>query len=274
MKNRMLLPLVVGIICSSCQDTKVKTNDRITNVLQTEKNVVTMPTKVIFDDNIKFNQEQKDIIVSTIQGYNNFFQCGIKEITISRKDLDTSSTESDVWHVEYHHIFLTNDDWLNENNERLKNTIIHEFFHTIKPDTVTLSRDNYVLPDGYRITWYRWLSIKVQKWRDTTQFGVIEDAGAEACAFTYKNNYQVPNPHYANGGSLMLKMIHNWWITAEDIIQYQQTNNISAFCKKILNKKISPQNIGFLMQMFNMVYATQEDLTDKALKEISNIRDK
>ena len=42
--------------------------------------------------------------------------------------------------------------------------------------------------------------------------------------------------------------------------------------EKIYNKKTTPQDIESLMQIFNDVYMTEEDLTEQALKKIEKIR--
>jgi hypothetical protein len=116
------------------------------------------------------------------------------------------------------------------------------------------------------------LSIKVEKWDDTTQFEIIEDAAAEACAAKFKWNYQISNVYYANIGSLMLKMIAKWRITIDDIIQSQKTNDIYYIVGKIINSSPDNGDIETIMWIFNKVYFTDKDLTNEAINDIEQIR--
>ena len=218
---------------------------------------------------ISLSSEQQQLIEQIVKWYFSQYPCGMKTITISFDNPEDKKNETTLAHVKSHCIYL--DPEILTDNILLKNTITHELFHTIKPDSLTIV-DPYTLKDGYSIIGYHGLSIVVSNGKEQTQFWVIEDAAAEACASLYYPEYSVPNIYYANVWSLMLKIIHKWWVDTNDLIQCQSNNGFEFFCEILLNKKPTPQDIESLMGIFNEVYMTQDDLTEEALKKIEKIK--
>jgi hypothetical protein len=145
-----------------------------------------------------------DIIETTTRGYTNFYRCFLPKLTISTDTLPNTpqdpklpkgSTEETLAHATPHHIYLTSTDMTE--SKSLKNTITHEIFHTIKPDTFSITSP-YVFKDGYTVTGYHGLSIKVSNKKNQTNFLLFEDAAAEACAKMYDDKYSIFDVYYSN----------------------------------------------------------------------------
>ena len=275
MKKKLLIPLTIWLLWHSCQNISDTTQKNIQDTLITQT-APHQPTKVEYD--VLLTAEQKNIIETTTRGYTNFYRCFLPILTISTDTLlgtptdpklPNGSTEQTLAHATPHHIYLTSTDMTEIKS--LKNTITHEFFHTIKPDTFSITSP-YMFKDGYTAMGYHGLSIKVSNKKDQTKFGLFEDAAAEACARTYASDYSVPNVYYSNIWSLVLQMIHRGWITPEDLIHFQMTNDVPWFCGKIFNKKTDAKDIEALMKIFNDIYKTEKDLTPDALRKIEKIR--
>lgn len=224
--------------------------------------------KVIYDG-IDVTSKQDSLIKSSVKWYFSHYHTHMRKLVISADTIEENNGLQTLAHANPKTIYL--DPHSFEKNADLHNIIVHELFHTIKPDTLLLTTP-YMLQDGYQIIWYHGLSIIVKKDAIQTKFGLFEDAAAEACASLYDKKYSVPNIYYANIWSLMLQMIHRGRITADDLIDHQSTNGVESFCGKILNKKVSPADVEFLMQIFNEVYMTTDDLTQQALVKIEQAR--
>jgi hypothetical protein len=140
-----------------------------------------------------------------VNAYTAFYGYSLPKLTISADTLPSSPTVQTLAYTKPHHIYLTSNDLVDD--RRLQTTIIHELFHAIKPDSLSMASP-YTLQDGHQVIGYHGLSLVVNSKKEQTQFGLFEDAAAEACASSYSSEYQVPNVYYANIGSLMLKIIH------------------------------------------------------------------
>lgn len=154
----------------------------------------------------------------------------------------------------------------------MESTFIHEIFHAIKPEKADAIAP-YVLKDWYTITWVHGLSIMVNKWEDFTKFGLLEEAAAQACAAKYKPDYRCSDIQYMHIGSFVLKMIRNGWINTQDLIQGQTTNDIHMLISKILNQpEIKGKDIETIMEMLNIVFTSEQDLSDLYIKKIKELR--
>jgi len=269
MKNRFLIPLTLWILWHSCQNISDPTKNTLKDTLIQTKSIEQTIPKVEYDVSLSYEQQQ--IVDGAVKGYFSLYPCSMKTIIIASDNVENEKNEKTLAYTKPHCIYLNIEDIID--NNAFKNTIIHELFHTIKPDTLKLTTP-YKLKDGYSVIGYHGLSIVVKNDQQQTQFGVFEDAAAEALASLYYNNYQVPNVYYANIGSLILKMIHRWWLTADDLIDYQSNNSFESFCEKIIDKKPTSKDIESLMQIFNDVYSTDQDLTNSAIQKIELIRKK
>lgn len=243
---------------------KTPTQTQISAVFSQERSDKPVTTKIIYTTDI-LTAEQKNTIEQTIKLY----KIKMDEIVIADDDQEWTT----LAHAEPWIIFLNSKVIKNISLDVLQNTIIHELFHAIKPPKATAIQ-NYVLSDLAFIEWFHGLSIVVQDNWQKTQFGILEDAAAETCASKFKSGYQVPNVYYANVGSLMLKMMHKWWFTIEDVVQAQQTNDVYSLVGKMLNISPSNKDVETIMKCFNDVYMTEQDLTNQAIKAIEDMRNK
>ena len=75
----------------------------------------------------------------------------MKTLTISSDDPEDEENEITLAHTTPHCIYLSVADITDDN--ALKNIMLHELFHTIKPDSLTIV-DPYTLKDGYSIIGY------------------------------------------------------------------------------------------------------------------------
>ena len=255
------------ILWSSCSNISHDTKNALRDTVFQKNTIKQTPPKIIYDISLSYEQQQN--IESMVNGYFCQYPCDMKILTIGLSNIADKENTTTLAHAKPHCIYLNEKDI--SNDIALKNTIIHELFHTIKPDTITYIQP-YQLKDWYTVIWYHGLSVVVQKWKEKTQFGLFEDAAAEACATTYNKEYSVPNVYYANIWSLLLKMINKWRCTVNDLIAYQSNNGMELFIEKIINKKPTHKNIEILMQIFNDVYSTEEDKTNEAIKKIETIR--
>lgn len=267
MKKKILIPLTLWILWPSCQNISDQTQNTIKDTFTQKESIKQHMPKITYD--ISLSYEQQQIIEDVVKGYISFYPCVMKTLTISADTPEDKENENTLAHSDSHCVYLDPEDL--RDNTSLKNTMIHELFHTIKNDSLTLTTP-YKLKDGYTIIGYHGLSIIVQNGKQQTKFGVFEDAASEACASIYDTEYTVPNVYYSNIGSLMLKIIHKWWLTSNDLIRCQSSNNVDLLCEKIFNKKNTKQDIEILMQIFNDVYSTDQDVTDEAIKKIEKIR--
>jgi len=267
MKKKLLIPLTVWLLWHSCQDISDQTQNTLKDTLIQTNSVIQKTPKITYE--ISLSSEQQHLIEQIVKGYFAQYPCDMNTLTISADMPKDKENEQTLAHAKSRHIYL-NPEHLTDNTS-LKNTILHELFHTIKPDSLTLTSP-HTLKDGYTIVGYHGLSIVVKNDKQQTQFGLFEDAAAEALASMYDQNYQVPNIYYANIGSLMLKMIHRWWVFVDDLIYAQSHNDFDFLCEKILRRKITLQDVESLMSIFNEVYMTQDDLTEEALKKIEKMK--
>lgn len=263
MNKKILIPLTLWFLWHACQNISDQTQKNINETFSQEQSAEQKTPKINYEISLPYEQQQ--IIEKIVKEYFSQYPCSMKILTISAEVVENQQT---LAHAKPHTIYL-NTDRLDDVS--IKNTITHEFFHTIKPDSLRIVSP-YILQDGYKIVGYHGLSIVVSTGKEQTQFWVFEDAAAEACASLYDSEYSVPNIYYANVWSLMLKIIHNGRLTVDDLIFVQSTNDIDGFVQKIYNKTTTPQDVESLMQIFNDVYMTEEDLTEQALKKIEKIR--
>ncbi len=263
MNKKILIPLTLWFLWHACQNISDQTQKNINETFFQEQSVEQTIPKI--DYQISLLYEHQQLIEQIVKEYFSQYPCTMKTLTISAEAVENQQI---LAHAKPHMIYL-NPNRLDDAS--IKNTITHELFHTIKPDSLTIVSP-YVLQDGYEIIGYHGLSIVVSNGKEQTQFWVFEDAAAEACASAFNQKYSVPNIYYANVWSLMLKIIHNGRLTVDDLIFVQSTNDIDGFVQKIYNKTTTPQDVESLMQIFNDVYMTEEDFTEQALKKIENIR--
>jgi hypothetical protein len=87
----------------------------------------------------------------------------MKTLTISAEVVENQQT---LAHAKPHTIYLNTERL---DNTSIKNTITHELFHTIKPDSLTIVSP-YILQDGYTMIGYHGLSIVVSNGKEQTQF--------------------------------------------------------------------------------------------------------
>ena len=159
-----------------------------------------------------------------------------------------------------------------KSKELNENTFIHEIFHAIKPEKADAIAP-YVIKNGYTITWVHGLNILVHKWDISVQFSILEEAAAQACAEKYKPNYNHSDINYKYIGPFMLKIINKGWISTQDIIEAQMTNNIYMFVSKILNKnEVDGKDIETIMGIFDTVFRNKQDYTDINIKKIEQLR--
>ena len=269
-----IIGMNMAVACNTTDttETQTKLSDTLSSVQESQKNI---STKITYHTDI-LNEQQRNRVEQTITSYLSFFNINIEEITIAedvvRKKQQTESGEtSTVAYAEPGVIYINPDFCSNNDEKKRKNTIIHELFHCIKSKT-WMAILPYVLKHWSTMTGFNGLSILVQsKWEDT-KFVLLEEAAAEACAVKYDQNYSVEDVYYANLGSLMLKMMYKWWITTDDLIKAQQTNDVYFLISKIIGKVPDNKDLEIIMWCFNDVYMTDQDITEQALKTIENIR--
>lgn len=273
MKKSLILPLAISLTVSWCNNINQKTEKDISDNFNKELKLNTK-TNIVYNTN-SLTANHKQIIESAINDYVSSGWCNLKELTIS-DDISLFLDEEGPITLAYWKPWIININPKIVNNvsdAELSNIIVHELFHSIKPSKPTATNP-YKLSDWYNIVWFHWLSILVSNWKENTQFGIIEDAAAEACAAKFKPDYIISNVYYANVWSLMLKMISRWWLTVDDLIKAQTSNDIYFIVSKILNKDVKNDDIEKLMWIFNKLYSTDKDITNNLIGEIETIRNK
>ncbi len=142
--------------------------------------------------------------------------------------------------------------------EKFKYTIAHELFHTLKskvPATVT----PYYVDKNTSIVSYSGLNLGSNS-DFSKHFTMIEEAGAEACAYALYRGYKSKNPQYYNVGDLMLTMLDSNWITPIDLINATRTSNPIKLFGLILNrseKEVEVADVVGMMDIFNLAWNNQ-----------------
>jgi len=271
MKKKWIIPLAIwGIV--GCTNPHIKTtekniSDTLSGVQEQSKN---LKTKITFTTNVLAYWQQNEI-QNTITSYLNFFGTSLPEIIVSEDD--TMKNENTFAYAKTWIIYIVPRNITTLNEEALNNVIIHEMFHVFKAKE-PLAIPPYTLKDTFTMTGFYGLSIGVQKGEQKNWFNLFEEASAEALAAKFNPNYHLQNYHYANIGSLMLKIINKWRITPEDLLEAQKTNDLYGLTGKIFNRTTTEKDIESLMQIFQDTYATQEDITNQKMQEIENLRNK
>gem|GEM_PF-1985219 len=120
---------------------------------------------IIYDISLSLDQEK--IIEEMVKGYFSTYPCDMKELIFAFDKVDDKENETTLGHTQPHTIYLNPEEITD--NTSLKNIILHELFHTIKPDALTIVSP-YTLQDGYSIVGYHGLSVVVKKDSHQTQF--------------------------------------------------------------------------------------------------------
>jgi hypothetical protein len=251
-----------------------------------QQNVLdTLSHKTIGPENTKikneltmFNNDQKILIEQTLRDYFSFFQINWNQVPLvvidenqklfdSKREVKWNEVITGVACTEDSAIFLnTATVW---NNNKLKNAIIHEAFHTLKAKHPKMIQ-GYTIQEGLFVKWFQWMSMMVEKDNKIGSFNLMEDAAAEACAARFNSHYEVQSVHYANLWSLMLKIINQWWLTLNDLTQAQMTNWFDIVVAKIFNKSSpSSADIQDIVDWFSKVYNSNIDAnTDGSIQKI------
>ena len=277
MKNKLLPLIAAWLIAHWAQDLHAQTKKSLSTTLKhshKEQQKHIPKTKIVYK-NITITSMQKDIIEKTIAGYTQFYNCWLKEITITTDTTFVKKRENDktitVESRTRGQVILFDPKNFSHDINKLENIILHELFHTLKPKQASAIIP-CLLQDGYTMTGYHGLSIDVENWDIKTKFWSIEDAAAEACAYGYKENYSVQAAPYVHIWLIMVKMVRQWWITYEDLIQAQKTNDVSSLCTKIYQRPVDTWDVEDLISIFSTVAANNDDLSDRAISTLTEKR--
>lgn len=149
----------------------------------------------------------------------------------------------------------------------LRNTIKHELFHAIAPvksRLLPVDSSYELTTDGFKVVGYHGLALIVRNTEKKIESGfrLIEEAAAEVCALKLENGYLVHSYTYFALGSFMQDMVDAGWITTNQLITCQKSNDFLGFCGKILKKPravVTPDDVVYVTDCFQKIYESKKN---------------
>ena len=224
----------------------------------------------------------KSAVVEAVRFYGDTYGC-ISQVAICEDTTELTKIRQDgsneviLAHALPGAIYINKKAWINR--ARIRNIIKREMFHAIAPRGPLYFKQSYLIyNDAYEVVGYKGLSLMLisRKLAVISDMKLVEEAAAEVCALELEKGYTTSSMQYFYIGSFLRNMVDSGWVTPQQLIQMQKTNDYPAFCALFCNKKepaLTPDDLGLVVDCFFRI-ANGNGYYDPFLKFLSRMHRK